>query len=74
MSNKIIRQTGDNTREKIIQNAKKLFAKYGFSETSMAKIATTAKINQSLIFHHFKNKSNLWKIVKQSVTSKLLVA
>lgn len=59
-----IREAGDKTRNSIIQTAMKLFAKQGFAGTSISQIAEKAKINRSLIFHHFTNKSDLWKAVK----------
>lgn len=57
----------DPTRAKILNAARKLFVELGFSGTSMGKIASKAKINHSLIFHHFGNKEGLWKAVKQSI-------
>lgn len=56
----------DATRAKIIKSARKLFVENGFAGTSIGKIAAKAKINHSLIFHHFGNKEGLWKAVKQS--------
>jgi AcrR family transcriptional regulator len=57
----------DPTRAKILNAARKLFVELGFARTSMGKIASKAKINHSLIFHHFGNKEGLWKAVKQSI-------
>lgn len=69
---KPIRAAGDKTREKIIKAAKGLFAKHGFSGTSISQIADKAHINRSLIFHHFVNKEELWKVVKQSFMDNIL--
>ncbi|MEN8236566.1 MAG: TetR/AcrR family transcriptional regulator [Pseudomonadota bacterium] len=57
----------DATREKIIKAARTLFVKNGFAGTSMGKIASTANVPHSLVFHHFKNKQNLWMEVKMSI-------
>ncbi len=57
----------DNTAKKILKAARTLFVKNGFAGTSMAKIAKLAKVNHSLIFHHFNNKQDLWLAVKQSI-------
>ena len=62
----IQRKVGDKTRNAIINTAKKLFCKNGYSGTSLAQIAAIAKVNKSLILHHFKTKENLWKLVKAS--------
>lgn len=52
------------TREKILIAARRLFVQHGFSGTSISMIAQEAKINQSLIYHHFSNKENLWQVIK----------
>lgn len=59
-----------STKEKILIAAKKLFVAYGFAGTSMSKVAKEAQINHSLIFHHYKNKEQLWVAVKQSIVKK----
>jgi AcrR family transcriptional regulator len=53
-----------NTQDKIITAAQKFFVKKGFAGTSINDIANDAKINKSLIYHHFGSKENLWKEVK----------
>ncbi|SRR5579885_1480333 len=57
----------DPTRAKIIKAARKLFVEFGFAGTSIGKIASKAKINHSLVFHHFGSKEGLWKAVKQNI-------
>ncbi len=55
------------TKEKILTSARQLFIENGFSGTSVSKIAANAKVNHSLIFHHFENKEKLWCAVKESI-------
>lgn len=55
------------TSDKILKAARALFVEKGFSGTSMGQIATKAGVNHSLLFHHFKNKQNLWQEVKQAI-------
>jgi hypothetical protein len=55
------------TKQKIIAVATDLFVEKGYSGTSISEIAKLAEINQSLIYHHIGNKSDLWKMVKQSM-------
>ncbi|MCH9770114.1 MAG: TetR/AcrR family transcriptional regulator [Gammaproteobacteria bacterium] len=64
--NGVKRVSGDKTREGIIRAARKLFAKQGYAATSISQIAKLAKINHSLIFHHFETKAKLWVEVKNS--------
>ncbi len=56
-----------STPDKIVNAARKLFVKQGYAATSVAKIASLAKVTHSLIFHHFGNKENLWVAVKQNI-------
>lgn len=58
------RDCADTTRATIIDAAIKCFVKQGFAATSISHIATLADINQSLIYHHFGNKVQLWEQVK----------
>jgi AcrR family transcriptional regulator len=39
----------------------------GFAGTSISTIATKAKVNQSLIYHHFGSKHQLWVAVKTHI-------
>lgn len=57
----------ESTKEKILSAARALFVNYGFAGTSVGNIAKLAGINHSLIFHHFKNKEQLWVEVKQLI-------
>lgn len=65
------RANGDKTRDSIIKAARALFAKNGFAGTSIMQIAAKAKVTKALIFHHFKNKEELWKMVKASFLNNL---
>lgn len=52
------------TRKKILEAAANLFVKNGFDGISISQIAKKARINQSLIYHYFDSKEDLWKSVK----------
>lgn len=64
------RPSADATRASILNSALQLFARQGFAGTSISQIAKKAKINQSLIYHHFINKQQLWIEVKKHVMEK----
>ncbi len=64
ISKKTSYSSSEKTREKILSAARDLFAKMGFAAASISKIAAKARINQSLIYHHFGSKEELWKAVK----------
>lgn len=58
------------TAEKILRVAEEIFLAKGFDGTSINDIANKAKINKSLIYHHFSNKVDLWKAVKKNILEK----
>ena len=47
-------------KERIIKNAKKLFAKNGFDGTSMKLIADSVEINKASLYYFFKNKEDIY--------------
>jgi len=59
-----------DTKTAILQAAEKLFAKKGFSGTSINDIADKININKSLIYHYFGSKQGLWKAVKMAVMAR----
>ncbi len=59
--------SADPTRTKILKAARKLFTAHGFAGTAVGKVALKAKVNHSLIFHHFDNKEGLWKATKKFI-------
>ncbi len=46
-------------RELLLAAAQKLFAKYGFDNTSTAQIAQQAGVSEGILFHHFGSKKGL---------------
>ncbi|BDS09450.1 TetR/AcrR family transcriptional regulator [Aureispira anguillae] len=50
-------------KEKIIHTALTLFAKHGYTETSISKIAKEAGVSKGLTYTHFENKEDLLKAV-----------
>lgn len=52
-------QTGENTKQNILQVSKELFYEKGFEDTVYDDICKKAKVNRALIPYYFKNKSDL---------------
>lgn len=72
MEKEIVRRPiADETRANIIKAAHQLFAEFGFSGTTTLAIAKAAEVNETLIFHHFGSKAELWKKVKANVINDL---
>jgi TetR/AcrR family transcriptional repressor of tetCD len=51
----------DATRRKIIANAHKSFVEKGFEGTSLDDIAENTRVTKGAIYHHFKNKRELFE-------------
>ncbi|WP_459200896.1 TetR/AcrR family transcriptional regulator [Methanococcus sp. CF] len=49
-----------STKEKILQNATKLFLTKGYNQTSLNEIAKKSGITKGGIYHHFKDKDELF--------------
>lgn len=49
----------NDTRTKLLNAAKELFAEKGFDGASIRDIADRANVNKSLVHYHFKNKLNI---------------
>lgn len=60
-------KTAKNTRTKIIQVATQLFMKNGYQSTSTRQIAQLAEVTQPNLYHHFKNKEEVYIGVIESL-------
>ena len=70
-----VKTAGSNGEQAILEAAEYLFAKKGFDAVSMSAIAKLANSSKPNIYHHFKNKKELYlSIMKNAVqaTSALL--
>lgn len=59
------------SKEKIVANAKILFAQKGFSASSMDELALMCNLNKAMIFYYFKNKQNLYESVAQEILKEI---
>lgn len=63
----------EETRERLIASATKLFEVKGYAETSVNEICRELGITKGALFHHFKNKEALflavWTRLQQSMDS-----
>ncbi|MEI7014478.1 helix-turn-helix domain-containing protein [Leptospira licerasiae] len=50
----------DDSKEKIIRSALKLFAERGFFETRIPEISAHAKVGVGTMYRHFRNKDHLF--------------
>ena len=60
--------TTQDARDTILEAALTVFARSGFSGTTMRDIAQEAGVSAGLIHHHFKDKETLWNVVGERIT------
>jgi len=60
---------GEQTRQKIIQEAARLFARKGFYGTSISDLAKATDLTKGAFYHHFENKEALFFAVIDMVRS-----
>src|SRR5271170_821538 len=57
------RQRGENTRQRLLDEAERQFAEAGFRGTSLNAIAVACGIGNAGALHHFASKEKLYKAV-----------
>lgn len=62
------------TRQALLASARELFAKYGYSGTSIKQITLAAKANLGAVTYHFGTKDKLYDEVLRSLVGPLLEA
>ena len=58
---------GEQTKEYIYFEAKKLFYEQGYKSTTLSKIAETAQVPIGLIPYHFTNKDTIVSLIYQEL-------
>ncbi|MGD8564195.1 MAG: TetR/AcrR family transcriptional regulator [Desulfarculaceae bacterium] len=66
MSNKTETPANDDTRERLLDEAERLFAERGFKAVSVREITTAANCHLAAINYHFGSKQNLYVEVFRS--------
>ena len=62
------------TRERIVEVATDRFAAHGFTATRTADVARDAKVSEGALFHHFKDKTALFKAVVERLQQQFVIA
>lgn len=65
MTQKIQQKRGEKTRLEILTAAAAVFVAKGYEGASISDIAGQKGMNQSLIYHYFKDKKALWRAVQE---------
>jgi AcrR family transcriptional regulator len=56
-------ESSPSTREKIVETAEGLFARFGFAGVGMRAVSDSVGVSKSALFHHFPTKRALWAAV-----------
>lgn len=72
MNKATLSKKGEATRKKIIDNAIKIFREYGYSESSIKKIAESIGLKNSSVYRYFKNKKDLFNYIIKDFENRLI--
>ncbi|MGK3625392.1 TetR/AcrR family transcriptional regulator [Acinetobacter sp. A11] len=59
------------TRKKLIEVARRVFAEYGYADTSMDKLTAEAGLTRGALYHHFGDKRGLFAAVVDQIDSQM---
>ena len=59
------------TTSRILAEARRLFAEYGFAKVSTEQIVTAAGVTRGALYHHFKGKKGLFRAVLEQVQAEI---
>ena len=62
----------ERTREALLAAACELFGRAGFSETSLDTIAAKARLTKGAVYHHFKNKREVFRAAYELLAAELV--
>jgi len=65
-------RSDSDTRTEILAAARHVFAQHGLDGTSVREVANAARVNNAMIYYHFKNKGALYRAVLSDSFSSLL--
>jgi AcrR family transcriptional regulator len=69
---------GEETRARLVETARELFADRGYAGVSMEQVCTKAEVTRGALYHHFAGKDDLFRAVCEdvagTVTSQVLEA
>ena len=60
-----------DTRAALVQAARELFAERGYQGTGTEDIVARARVTRGALYHHFRDKADLFRVVVQTVASEL---
>ncbi len=65
-------QQSQRTRGVLLQAARELFAKKGYAHTAAEEIVQRAGVTRGALYHHFRNKEDLFQAVFETIEQELI--
>ncbi|HEX7168091.1 MAG TPA: TetR family transcriptional regulator [Acidimicrobiales bacterium] len=65
-------EQGERTRAHLVGVARALFAEHGFAATSTEDVVHTAAVTRGALYHHFRDKADLFEAVFEQLESELV--
>lgn len=65
-------EVAEQTRRDLIDAARALFAEHGYAATSLNMITDRAQVTKGALYHHFRDKKDLFTVVFTELESELL--
>jgi AcrR family transcriptional regulator len=62
----------ERTRAEILKSARSIFTKTGFTASSLQQIAKSAGVTRGALYHHFKNKEDIFLAVFQILQAEMI--
>jgi AcrR family transcriptional regulator len=66
-------EQSEATRKALLKAARRLFAERGFAETPTEEIVERARVTRGALYHHFRDKADLFCAVFEEIEAELLV-
>jgi len=60
------------TRRALLRAGRKLFATQGYAETSVAEIVKAARLTGGALYHHFRDKKQLFEAVAEEIEQEIM--
>ena len=65
-------ENAEATRAAIIAIARRHFARHGYADTELSKVAIAARVTTGAVYHHFSSKKDLFVAVAEDLESQIL--
>lgn len=66
------RSSPERTRTELVDTARELFLERGYSQTSVAEIVDSAGVTKGALYHHFRDKEEIFRAVLEEMYGDLL--